>query len=140
MPARDAPDPGFSRRFLAALPPELAATFTPDQLLGVQRAFGLRHGGRHPLDFRRSVWTPLGRIYLVLLAGPERRAPARRSLERLLRGGLRLGDAAIAAAVASALLLCLLGLLHTAKLLLGIDLFRGIDVIPDGWLIALLGR
>lgn len=136
----DVADPRFTEKFLAALPKELAASFTAEQLLGVQRCFGLRHGGRHRLDFRRSVWTPFGRVYVVLLAGPERRAPARRSLERLLRGGRRAGDAALSALAATALLLCLLGVLHTLKLLLGIDLFPGIDVVPDDWLIALLRR
>lgn len=140
MRGPDAPDPAFTRKFRAALPPELAASFTDAQLLGVQRCFGLRHGGRHPLDFRRSVWTPFGRVYLVLLAGPERRAPQRRSLERLLRGSLRAGDALASAGVVSVLMLCLLGVLHTVKLLLGIDVFPGIDVVPDEWLIALLKK
>jgi hypothetical protein len=132
------PDPNFTRRFLAALPPDLAATFTPQQLMGVQRCFGLRHGGRHALDLRRSFWTPFGRFYLVLLAGPERRAPERRSFERLLAGGLRAGDVVVSAGLALALLLCLLGVLHTAKLLLGIDVFPGIDMLPDEPLIRLL--
>jgi len=134
----ETPDPAFARRFLAALPPELAASFTPAQLMGVQRVFGLRHGGRHPLDFRRSVWTPFGRVYLVLLAGGERRAPERRSLERLLRGGLRAGDVLASASVACLMVLMLLGALLVLKLLAGIDLFPGIDVLPDEGLIRLL--
>lgn len=36
----------------------------------------------HPLDIRVSFWTPLGRVYLVILGGPERRAPGRRREER----------------------------------------------------------
>jgi len=134
----ETPDPAFARRFLAALPPDLAASYTPAQLAGVQRCFGLRHGGRHALDFRRSVWTPFGRVYLVVLAGAERRAPERRSLERLLLGGLRAGDVVASASLACLLVLMLLGALHVVKLLAGIDLFPGIDMLPDEGLIGLL--
>lgn len=132
------PDPLFARRFLAALPAELAASFTPAQLMGVQRAFGLRHGGRHRLDFRRSIWSPFGRFYLVVLAGPERRAPERRSLERLLRGGFGAAGVAASAALACVMVLMALGALLVVKLLLGIDLFPGIDMLPDEGLIGLL--
>lgn len=132
------PDPAFSRRFLASLPPALAASFTPAQLLGVQRAFGLRHGRGHTLDFRRSIWSPFGRFYLVVLAGPERRAPERRSLERLLRGGFAAGGVAASAALVCLLVLMALGALLVVKLLLGIDLFPGIDALPDEGLIGLL--
>lgn len=132
------PHPGFARKFLAALPPDLAATFTEEQILGVQHAFGLRHSGRHPVDLRRSIWTPFGRIYLVVLAGRERRAPQRRSFERLLAGGGRLGGAVLAACVTTTLLLVGLGALHAAKLMLGIDLVPGIDMLPDEALIRAL--
>jgi hypothetical protein len=125
-------NPAFVRRFLAALPPELAASYTPAQLAGVQRCFGMRHGAAHALDLRRSLWTPFGRVYVVLLAGPERRAAKRPPAV------VRLAGAVAAAGVATLLLLVLLGGLHAAKLLAGIDVFPGLDVLPDGSLIALL--
>jgi hypothetical protein len=136
----DQPDAAFARRFLASLPPELAASFTREQLLGVQRCFGLRHGGTHPLDVRRSVWTPFGRFYVVLLAGPERRAPDRRSFERLLRGGWRLGSALLASGALAVLVLASFGALLALKLLLGIDLVPGIDMLPDEPLIEAMRR
>ena len=131
----DSPDPAFARRFLKALPPELAASFTPAQLMGVQRCFGLRHGGRHPFDLRRSFWTPFGRVYLVLLAGAERRDPERRSFERLLRRGGRGAELLVSATVLLALLLLALGGLHALKLMAGIDVVPGVDMLPDGWLV-----
>lgn len=135
MHQAEQPDPAFARRFLAALPPDLAASFTPRQLMGVQRCFGLRHGGRHALDLRRSFWTPWGRFYVVMLAGPERRGPDRLSFERLLRAGGHAGGALVAAAVVLVLLLVAMSVLHALKLVAGIDLFPGIDVLPDAWLI-----
>jgi hypothetical protein len=137
---QDQPDAAFARRFLAALPPDLAATYTREQLLGVQRCFGLRYGRAHAIDLRRSVWTPLGRVYLVLLAGPERRAPDRRSFERLLRGGWRLAGALVSAAGVAVLVLAVLGALLAVKLMLGIDLVPGIDMLPDEPLIEALRR
>jgi hypothetical protein len=136
----DAPDPAFIRRFLAALPPDLAASYSQQQLMGVQRCFGLRHGGRHPLDLRRSVWTPFGRVYVVLLAGRERRDAERRLFDSMLAGGRCLVDVAASAVLASVLLLCGLGLLYAAKLALGIDLVPGIDVLPDEDLLRQLQR
>jgi hypothetical protein len=125
------PQPAFVQKFLATLSPELAASFTPDQLAGVQRAFGLRHGGRHAFDLRRSLWTPWGRFYLVLLAGSERRSDERRALARVLEGLSRLADAMFSAALLGLLLLGALGVVYALKLGLGIDLVPGVDVLPD---------
>jgi hypothetical protein len=135
------PQQAFVQKFLATLSPELAASFTPDQLAGVQRAFGLRHGGRHAFDLRRSVWTPWGRLYLVLLLGPERRSDERRALARVLEGLSRLTDAVFSAALLVLLLLGALGVVYALKLGLGIDLVPGVDVLPDKGLIRdLRGR
>lgn len=140
MRAQPLPDEGFTRKFLRSLPPDLAASFTAEQLAGVQRAFGLRHGPRHPLDLRRSVWTPWGRIYLVLLAGPERRSTERRTLERVLAGLGRAADAMVCATLALCVLLGALGALYALKLALGIDLVPGLDVLPDEALIRDIRR
>ena len=62
----------FARRFLARIPPEVAATFSPEQLRAVQRVFGMRYAQEHTVDVRRSVPLPWGRYYLVFLAGRDR--------------------------------------------------------------------
>lgn len=125
-------DPRFTRRFLAALPPDVAASFTPDQIAAVQRCFGLRHAGRHPLDIRRSLWTPFGRIYLVLLAGAERRA------EDPTRSLRRAGKASVAAAASLAVLAGVAVCLLLLKRLAGIDVIPGLDALPDEALIVWL--
>ena len=71
-PRRSASNDAFVRRFLARVPPEVAGTFSPDQLAAVQRAFGMRYAVEHAIDLRRSVPLPWGRYYLVLLAGRDR--------------------------------------------------------------------
>lgn len=135
MRAQPLPDESFTRKFLRTLPPDVAASFTPEQLAGVQRAFGLRHGPRHPFDLRRSIWTPWGRVYLVLLVGPERRSDERRAIERVLAGLGRAADAMVSTTLALCLLLGALGVAYALKLALGIDLMPGVDVMPDEALI-----
>jgi hypothetical protein len=65
----------FIRRFLARVPPEIAASFSPDQLAAVQRAFGMRYAVEHAVDLRRSIPLPWGRYYFVFLAGRDRPRP-----------------------------------------------------------------
>jgi len=90
----------FIRRFLAGMPRDVADSFSPDQLAAVRRAFGMRYAQRHAVDLRRSVRLPGGKVYVVLLAGRERRgdAPPPRS---------SLGYGAIAALVSLAAFLLL---------------------------------
>jgi hypothetical protein len=62
----------FTARFLARVPPDVAATFTSAQLTAIRRAFGMRYEAGHALDIRRHLRLPWGRFYLVLLAGRDR--------------------------------------------------------------------
>jgi hypothetical protein len=64
----------FQSRFLARVSPEVAGSFTPEQLSAVQRAFGMRYAAMHSIDIRRTLRLPWGRFYLVLLAGRDRRS------------------------------------------------------------------
>jgi hypothetical protein len=68
----------FIARFLARLPRELAASFSPEQLEAVQCVFGMRYAMEHAIDMRRTLRLPWGRYYIVLLAGRDRRGPAPR--------------------------------------------------------------
>ncbi len=67
------PANAFIARFLARVPREVAASFTPAQLQAVQRAFGMRYVMEHAIDLRHTLRLPWGRFYLVLLAGRDRR-------------------------------------------------------------------
>ncbi len=69
----------FTARFLARMPKEVAASFTPDQLAAVRHSFGMRYTMDHAVDMRRTVRLPWGSFYFVLLAGRDVRGGARRS-------------------------------------------------------------
>lgn len=63
----------FIARFLARVPRDVAASFTPAQLAAIQRAFGMRYSAGHALDIRRHFRLPWGRFYVVVILGRDRR-------------------------------------------------------------------
>jgi len=58
--------------FLARLPPEVAGSFTPEQLAAIGLHFGMRHRVEHVIDWRARFL----KFYFVVLAGRERRGTA----------------------------------------------------------------
>jgi hypothetical protein len=60
-------------RFLARLPADLAASFTREQLAAVELHFAMRYRHSHALDWRRRIKLPFLRVYVVLLAGRDRK-------------------------------------------------------------------
>lgn len=78
MPLPPSPSDAFLDRFLTRMRPDVAASFTPDQLAAVRMAFGMRYAMDHAVDVRRTVTLPWGRFYLVLLGGRDRRTEASR--------------------------------------------------------------
>ena len=74
-------DPAFEQIF-PKIPPEIARTFTEEQLNALKKAFGFRDWNRHPVDIRVSIPIPGIRFYLVLLAGRERRSYPRLQVSR----------------------------------------------------------
>jgi hypothetical protein len=83
-PASRTPADAFIARFLARIPADLRAGFTPAQLTAIQQAFGMRYTMDHTLDIRRHVHLPGARYYLVLLCGRDFR-PREPSSRRPLR-------------------------------------------------------
>jgi hypothetical protein len=72
-PACCTPAEAFIARFLARVPADLRASFTPAQLTTIQHAFGMRYTMEHALDLRRHVRLPWARYYLVVLCGRDYR-------------------------------------------------------------------
>ncbi len=60
-------------RFLARLPPALAARFDEEQLAAVALYFGMRHRSGHAVDWRARVRLPFCHGYVVVLAGRDGR-------------------------------------------------------------------
>lgn len=117
--------------FFSRIPKQVAPTFTAAQLDAVKLAFGARYRGTHAIDVRLSL--PLWRcsVYLVLLAGSERHTFDRRSLERLLR---KMGTFANAVVLGAFLVMfagALFVVVYVGKQLVGLDVFPGIDMLPD---------
>ncbi len=67
------PADAFIARFLARVPADQRASFTPDQLTVIQRAFGMRYTMDHALDLRRHVRLPWAQYDLAVLCGRDYR-------------------------------------------------------------------
>ncbi|WP_297492863.1 hypothetical protein [Acidocella sp.] len=59
-------------RFLNHLRPELAASFSVEQIAAVELHFAMRNRAGHTIDWRRRIGFGRLRGYLVVLAGRER--------------------------------------------------------------------
>jgi hypothetical protein len=117
--------------FFSRIPKQVASTFTAAQLDAVKRAFGARYRGTHTIDVRLSL--PLWRhsIYLVLLAGSERRTFDRRLLERLLGKVWTFANAVVLGVFLVMFAGALFAVLYVGKQLVGLDVVPGIDMLPD---------
>lgn len=67
--------------FFAQISPEIAATFTDEQVQALARVFAARQSYKHFVDIRLSL--PLLRCYIVVLAGREKRSAKRLQQDRL---------------------------------------------------------
>ena len=116
--------------FLHRVGPQLAATFSDEQLAGIRLAFSSRAMGRHSIDWRRSVRLFGRSFYVVLLLGKEART-GRRAGDRVP------GPIAHAVVILSICLVAaggltlLAALAYLAKISLGVDLFPGFDTLND---------
>lgn len=133
MPLDQHQDP-FVDQFFARIPADVAATFTAPQLDAVKRAFGARSRCAHAIDIRISVPLVFRSVYVVLLAGSERRRVTRRVLERALRPLWTAANAAAFAVFGLLAVLALAGVLYAVKMALGIDVVPGVDMLPDATL------
>ena len=121
----------FLRRFFARIPSHMASSFSDGQLDAIKRAFGSRTMGAHAVDLRLSI--PIGgrSFYVVLLAGRERRSRRRVTWERRLRPLWTVGNVVVMALLASLVGLSLIAVLYPGRRAAHIDVFPGIDMLPD---------
>jgi hypothetical protein len=119
-------DDPFLDTFLKRLDPDIAASFTDEQLNAIRLSFGAQVRQRHPLDIRRSVLVLCRRYYLILLAGRERRP-----LERLYREGFVSRVLDVSVTVLSVLAIgVLLGVLVWVVAIYGLDALAGQHSAP----------
>jgi hypothetical protein len=130
-PMDGAKDDLFLRTFFDRVPADVAATFTPRQLDAIRLAYGARTPGAHLVDLRFNVPLPWRSYYFVLLFGRNRRTFDRLTMERLFRPLWTMANILVLVA----LLLMAAGagfsVLYVTKRALGIDVFPGIDMLPD---------
>jgi hypothetical protein len=75
-----------SDAFWRQLPLEIRASLTEEQEAAIRLVAAETEPAPHPVDYRLSCRLPrIGTIYMVLLAGRERRNPMRRSLDNALK-------------------------------------------------------
>lgn len=128
--SRELEDP-FLATFFSRIPTDVAASFSALQLDAVRRAFGARTPGAHAIDLRFSIPFGSRSFYCVLLAGKERRTHDRLAMERLFRPLWNVANAAIIACLLIMLATSLFTAGYVTKRALNIDVFPGIDMLPD---------
>jgi hypothetical protein len=71
---------------LRRLPPDIFHSLTTEQLAAIRNAASSARARRHPIDARFGMRLPLlGRSYLVILVGKDKRSPKRRLADSQLR-------------------------------------------------------
>lgn len=70
---------GLFKSLLLRLPRSVRRSFDHEQLLALRQAAEEMAWGEHPIDIRFALPWPGGRIYLLLVAGRDRRGPHRRT-------------------------------------------------------------
>ncbi len=96
-------DPAFDA-FVSRIPLAVAATLTDTQLEGLQQAYFNRHSQNHAVNLKVSLPLPGQRFYLVLLAGPERRATRRSNANHKASLGTQVNVAILTAALSLVLI------------------------------------
>jgi hypothetical protein len=72
----------FVENFFKQIAPQIAQSFTIDQLAAVKMVYGAQAWGRHAVDVRFSFPFFWERFYVVFVAGRDKRAAARRAVDR----------------------------------------------------------
>lgn len=127
--SQTANDPAV-KSLLDRMPPEVAESFTEEQLAHLHSALGARSWKKHSVDIRSTFPVPFirRRIYFVLLMGRNRRDLTRR--EKQLSA---ITFALFIAAFIGASTLFGILVLYLIKSALGIDLFKGFSLGIWDW-------
>lgn len=68
---------------MRTIDPAIRDTLTAEQEVAIRAAAQQNSWGRHPVDIRLSLPLLVDRLYLALVAGRERRHPARLDIDRI---------------------------------------------------------
>ena len=130
----------FADHVIQGMPPEVRATFSPEQLAAVQQALAQAQQcarARHLVDLRFCVPLYWARYYVVLLLGRDQRRHVREVLvDRRSRGGQFLRALLLLTLLALTTLGFAVAVFYTLYLLKS---YLGIDIYPDKHLRDMLG-
>lgn len=71
-----------AEQFMRVLAPDVRESLSAEQEQAIRAAAEKNPWDDHSIDFRFSVPTPIGRFYLAMVGGRERRSAARRAVDR----------------------------------------------------------
>lgn len=71
-----------AEQLMREIDPKVLESFSSDQEAAIRAAANRNPWNQHPIDLRLSLPLPLGRWYVTLVAGPEKRSLARIRQER----------------------------------------------------------
>ena len=103
---------------LGRLKPDLRERLPTDLEAALTEIATQRQWRSHPVDIRLSVPLFFRRYYLALVAGPERRSPARRAVDRRERPLGSLGNVAFVLALVAVFYAVILGTAYSLALML----------------------
>lgn len=106
---------GLYKSLILRLPLDVRRSLDHEQLLALRQATEELAWGGHAVDIRVSLWTPLGRRYLAIVGGRERRDQLRLAHERSRHPLVRLGN--------------VVSLLLFVCMVLGLGAFAGLAVL-----------
>lgn len=121
----------FLAHYFKRIDPAVATSFSPAQRQAMVRMFATRWSEKHPVNIRKSLGIGRRRIYVVLLAGREKRPMSRLRREGALNP------------VASLLFYALLtffGGVAAMALLYGVKSIFGLDLVYQGGFHDALGK
>jgi hypothetical protein len=96
--------------FLRAIDPVVRAGLSLKQEDAIRAAARQDSWKRHPVDIRLALTSPVGRFYLALVCGRERRSSARLAIERNRHLPVGAGNTWVLGGVAAILMLAGFGL------------------------------
>ncbi|MEC7690495.1 MAG: 3-phosphoshikimate 1-carboxyvinyltransferase [Pseudomonadota bacterium] len=116
------------QKLLSKMPPDVAASFSEEQLIAMNKAIGGRSWARHKLDVRGTINIWRTSFYFVVLAGKNRR-----ELSRLEQQVGRATMALMFALFITFSVLSGLLILYLIKSALGINLFENFSLGIWSW-------
>ena len=88
-----------AEQFMRVLAPDVRDSLSAEQERAIRAAAEKNPWDNHPVDFRFSLPTPFGRIYLAVIGGRERRSAARRAMDRNRFPAFTIGNLVVLTAV-----------------------------------------